>query len=158
MGKKVNGKTEAKAEAKAHGAKAEAKAKAKAPKYAVRAIPLLRHLNLDWVLERPLDESDLAILDAQVSVDNNGTEWASWWLPYKRADGTEVRGIAWGISAPLTGGILILRLYDSGVSKATIKAFGNGKGVLTGAEPVVRALLSRPDIRPWTDEDTAALL
>lgn len=150
MGKKVNGK--------AHGAKAEAKAEAKAPKYAVRALEFLKHLNLDWLLERPLEESDLTILDAQVSADNSGTEWASWWQQYKRADGTPVKGISWGVSAPIAGGFIILRLFDSGEAKAVLRIYGNGKGILTGVEPVVRALMSRPDIQPWTDQDTAALL
>lgn len=161
MGKKVTNKTQTTAKADAVKAQ-EAKAAQKAPKYhQVKARDFLKSLHLEWLLDRGLEPGDLDALRAQVKADKadeDGTEWASWWMPYKRSDGTETPGISWRISAPLTGGILILRLYDSGEVKATIKVYRSGKGLITGSEPVVRALLARPDLPPWTDEDTASLL
>lgn len=125
---------------------------------AVKALEFLKRLNLDWVISRPLEEGDIAILQAQVSTAENGSEWASWWMTYNKADGTPVPGISWGVSAPMTGGFIILRLVESGQVKAILKVWKSGKGTLTGAEPVVKALLNRPDLPAWTDQDTASLL
>lgn len=154
--KKVNDKTQAQAH-EAEAPKTEAKAEAK-PKHAVWALEFLRRQNLEWVLERPLEPGDLTILNAQVRASEGGEEWASWFIPYHKADGSPVKGIVWVASAPLSGGYLVLRLLDSGKAKATLRVWPSGKCLITGSEPVVKALLARPDIRPWTDEDTAALL
>lgn len=159
MGKKVNAAKDKKVNAaKEVQAQTEVKAQeTKAPKHYVKAVQFLKGLRLDWVLEG-LKEGDLDILKAQVSADNSGAEWASWWVPYRKVDGAEVPGISWGVSAPLAGGLLILRLVESGQVKATLKVYRSGKGVLTGSELVVKALMSRPDLPPWTDQDTASML
>ena len=133
----------------------------------VMALEFLRRHGLDWVLERSLEEGDLDMLKASVQAsvqasedgtEEDYTEWASWWMPYTRVDGTPVKGVSWGISAPTTGGFVILRLVENRVVKATLKVWPGGRGLLMGAEPVVKALMGRPDIRPWTDEDLAGLL
>ncbi len=124
----------------------------------VNALNFLKTLNLEWVLNRPLDEGDIDTLKAAVNASDNGAEWASWWLPYTRVDGTPVPGLGWGVSAPMGGGFIILRLVEGGEVKATLKVYSNGKGVLTGSKPIVQALSNRPDLKEWTDEDTAKLL
>lgn len=132
--------------------------KAEETKAEVNALGLLKHLNLAWVLDRPLDEGDVDILKARVTTSEDGEEWAGWISPYTRVDGSIVRGIVWGVSAPMAGGFIILRLIENRVTKATLRVWPTGKGLLTGSTPVVKALLARPEIRPWTDEDTASLL
>lgn len=127
-------------------------------KHQVKALEFLRKLNLEWVLHRPLEPGDLDMLQAQVKASEDGSEWANWWLPYKRVDGTPAPGINWGVSAPVKGGFLTLRLFDSGEAKAVLRCYPSGKGILTGVEPVVQALLARGDLPPWTDEDLASLL
>ena len=124
----------------------------------VNALQFLRSLNLEWLLSRSLEEEDIDILQANVSAARDGSEWASWWLPYTRADGAPVPGISWGVSAPVNGGVLIMRLIEGGEVKATLKIYRTGKGVITGSEPVIMALLARPDLPPWDDKDLAALL
>lgn len=124
----------------------------------VKALEFMRLLDLEWVLDSGLDEGDIAILNAQVTTDKNGHEWVNWFMPYKKVDGAEVPGIGWGISAPIQGRFLILRLVEGREVKATLKVWSSGKGIITGSEPVVKALTSRPDLPPWTDEDTASLL
>jgi hypothetical protein len=140
---------------------AQDKGAKKAPEHKaikVKALDLLKGLNLAWVLDRGLEEGDVDILGAKVYATESGQEWASWVQPYHRADGSPVQGYAWGVSTPLKGGILILRLLGSGRILATLKAWPNGSGVLTGEDPVVKALMARPDIAPWTSEDDASLL
>lgn len=165
MGKKVKqAKAETEVKSAVEAPKTEAKVEGKVTTASVKATEFIRKLHLDWILERNLEPGDLSQLRAQVKAakaaddEDATTEWASWWTPYKRSDGTEAPGISWRISAPLTGGILILRLYDSGELKATIKVYRSGKGIISGSEPVVRALLARPDLPLWTDTDTASLL
>ena len=168
MGKKVKRTKTTEAQqvmqAQVEAPKTEAKVEGKATATAVvKALEFLRKLHLDWVLERNLEPGDLDALRAQVKAvgDEDGkeyTEWASWWMPYTRVDGAPVKGISWGISAPVAGGFIILRLVDNREAKAVLKVYGNGKGILTGSEPVVKALLARPDLPTWTDQDTAALL
>lgn len=155
MAKKTK-RVETKAEVKQVKAQ-EAKTAQKTPKHQVKARDFLKTLNIEWVLDRGLDEGDITILNAKVQADKNGEEWASWLIQYRKPDGTPVKGIAWGISAPVKGGLIVMRLID-GKTRATLKVWPSGKGLITGVEPVVKALLARPDIRPWTDEDTAALL
>jgi len=124
----------------------------------VNALEFLRTMHIDWVLERSLEPGDIDVLKAKVNAGENGTEWASWWMPYVRVDGNTANGIAWGISAPIGGKFIILRLVEHSQVKATLRVYASGKGILTGVEPVVKALLGRGDIKQWTDEDTAALL
>jgi hypothetical protein len=122
----------------------------------VNAMGLLRALNIEWALDG-ISPGDLDIVQAKVSAGNND-EWASWWTPYRRVDGNPVPGISWGVSAPERGGIIILRLVEGGEVKATLKVYRTGKGILAGSPPVIRALLARPDLPIWREEDTAALL
>lgn len=154
---KKNKRVETKAEVKQVKAQ-EAKTAQKTPKHQVKARDFLKTLNIEWVLDRPIEPGDLDMLQAQVKASEDGSEWANWWLSYKRVDGTPAPGINWGASAPVKGGFLTLRLFESGEVKATLKVWPSGKGILTGAEPVVKALLARGDLPPWTDEDLAALL
>jgi hypothetical protein len=123
----------------------------------VYALDFLKKLALDWVLDG-VSEEDIDRLGMRVMPDNNGKEWAGFTMPYYRVDGNPVAGIFWGISAPLTGGVIILRLVEGRNVVATLKVLRNGKGILSGNDAVVKALLNRPDIRMWTPEDTAALL
>jgi hypothetical protein len=123
----------------------------------VNTLEFLRAMHLDWVLERPLEEGDIDHLKAKVVAHDNG-EWVSWWIPYTRIDGAPVKGLSWGASAPAGGRYLVLRLVESGEVKATLRIYSTGKGILTGSEPVVKALLGRKDLRPWSDDDLAALL
>lgn len=162
MAKKVNKDKQVKqAQETEHQVKqakgAEHQGKAQEPRHQVMALEFLKRHGLDWVLERSLEEGDLHVLKAQVAATEDG-EWASWWIPYQRADGIPVKGISWGISAPTTGGFVILRLVENRVVKATLKVWPGGRGLLMGAEPVVKALMGRPDLRPWSDEDLAGLL
>ena len=168
MAKKVK-QVKTNAEGKqAKAQEAEHQVKAQEPRHhQVMALEFLKRHGLDWVLERPLEEGDLDMLKASVQAsvrasedgtEEDYTEWANWWLPYKRVDGTPVKGVSWSISAPTTGGFVILRLVENRVVKATLKVWSGGRGLLMGAEPVVKALMGRPDIRPWTDEDLAGLL
>jgi hypothetical protein len=124
----------------------------------VKALDLLKGLNLAWVLDRGLEDGDISLLDAKVYATDNGTEWASWITPYHRVDGNPVPGYSWGVSAPLGGRILILRLLGGGRVLATLKVWPNGSGLLTGEEPITKALLARPDLREWSLEDDASLL
>lgn len=158
--KKVNDKTQAQAH-EAEAPKTEAKAEAKATATAVvKALEFLRKLHLDWVLERNLEPGDLDALRAQVKTadDENETEWATWWVAYTRADGSPVKGLAWSVSAPMTGGYIILRLIEDRVVKATMRVWPSGKGTIRGVPAIVQALASRPDLPEWTEQDTAALL
>jgi hypothetical protein len=156
MGKKVDTKAKEiqakEAKAEAHEAKAEDKAKAE-----VYALDLLKAIHADWAMNG-LDPEDIDYLGAKVEASEDGTEWASFTAHYHRADGHPVPGYFWGVSAPVNGGIVILRLVANRKVAATLKVWPSGYGILTGPEPVVKALLARPDLRPWTDEDLAALL
>lgn len=135
--------------------KAENTAKARVE---VKALQFLKNLNLDWVLERPLEDGDISTLNAKVNAGENGVEWASWITPYRKIDGKDVPGIAWGISAPITGKFIILRLLESGTAKAKLRVWPSGKGILEGSPEIVKALIGRGDLPAWTDQDTASLL
>ena len=158
--KKVNDKTQAQAH-EAEAPKTEAKVEGKATATAVvKALEFLRKLHLDWVLEREIEPGDLDALRAQVKTadDENETEWATWWVAYTRADGSPVKGLAWSVSAPMTGGYIILRLIEDRIVKATMRVWPSGKGTIRGIPAIVQALASRPDLPEWTEQDTAALL
>lgn len=166
MGKKVR-RTEAEqvqaqeAEAPKTEAKVEGKVTATA---VVKALEFLRKLHLDWVLERAIEPGDLDALRAQVKAqvktadDENVTEWATWWVAYTRADGSPVKGLAWSVSAPMTGGYIILRLIEDRVVKATLRVWPTGKCTIQGIPEIVQALASRPDLPKWSEQDTANLL
>lgn len=132
--------------------------KAEKARVQVKAIQFLKNLSLDWILERPIEDGDVDMLNAEVKSSEDGTEWASWFTQYVKVDGTPVPGISWGISAPTKGGFLILRLLDGGAVKATLRVWPSGKGVLQGTPEIVRALSARPDLPEWSDQDTASLL
>jgi hypothetical protein len=151
----------------AEAPKTEAKVTDKATARAtVKALQFLRKLHLDWVLERPLEEGDLDMLKASVQASVRAskdgteevTEWASWWMPYTRADGSPVKGLAWSVAAPMTGGYIVLRLIEDRAVKATMRVWPSGKGTIRGVPAIVQALASRPDLPEWTDKDLAALL
>ena len=156
--KKVNDKTQAQAH-EAEAPKTEAKVADKATATAtVKALQFLRKLHLDWVLERKLEQGDLDTLRAKVNTGEDGTEWASWWLAYTRADGSPVKGLAWSVAAPMAGGYIVLRLIEDRIVKATVRVWPSGKGTIRGVPAIVQALASRPDLPEWTEQDTAALL
>ena len=150
----------------AEAPKTEAKVEGKVTATAVvKALEFLRKLHLDWVLERAIEPGDLDILRAKVKAhakteddENETEEWATWWMAYTRADGSPVKGLAWSVSAPMTGRYIILRLIEDRVVKATIRVWPTGKGTIQGIPEIVQALASRPDLPKWSDDDTAALL
>jgi hypothetical protein len=141
--------------AKKMGTKAnEVRAKEKGVE--VQAMDFLKNLGLDWIFNG-LEEEDIDRLAAKVTATDSG-EWASFTHPYYRVDGNPVPGLFWGISAPLNGNVVIFRLVEGWKVMAVLKIWPSGKGILTGNETIIRALLGRKDLRPWSDDDTAALL
>ena len=152
MGKKVEqAKVQAQAEVKAEAHEAKAKG------IEVNAMPMLKMLGLDWAFGG-VEENDLDMLKAKVTMDESGTEWVSFITQYRRMDGTPVHGLAWGISLPMVGGFMTLRLLEGGRVLVTIKAWPTGKAILTGEDEIVKALANRPDLPKWTIQDTASLL
>jgi hypothetical protein len=133
----------------------EVKEKAQKP-IEVNAMAMLKALSIDWLFNG-VEENDLNMLNARVTA-NDKTEWVSFWVQYKRVDGTGVPGIAWGVSTPKTGGFIVMRLVEGGKVLATLKVWPSGKGLLTGDPDIVNALASRPDLPAWTAKDTASLL
>jgi hypothetical protein len=160
MGKKTKVQTEVQVQAKEAQAQeavqpTEAKARAE-----VNAMPFIKSLHLEWLWEGTQAEGAniAAIVSGKLYTDVQGREWISWTLTYKRADGTGVPGLIWGVSAPVEGGVIIMRLIEGGQVRATIKAWPTGKALITGEPDIVQALKSRPDLPAWTAKDTAALL
>ncbi len=142
MGKKANQNTAKKTEAKAQKA---------------NVLVFLKNSGLDWLFGG-FGPSDADLVNGDIYAGKDGVEWLSFIIPYTRVDGASVPGLVWGISAPATGGVIIMRLLESGQVMAKIKAFPNGKALIEGHEEIVKVLLGRKDIRPWTAEDVAALL
>jgi hypothetical protein len=142
MGKKTEVKTEVRKENKLQ--------------VEVNAMDFLRGLGLDWIVNG-LEEADIDRLGAKVTMADSG-EWANFTHPYYRVDGKYVPGLFWGISVPIRGGVVILRLVEGNRVRASLKVWPTNKGILEGEEAIIKALLGRKDIKLWTTKDTASLL
>ncbi len=161
MAKKVRKQEKAQEKAREQAqeqVQAQEQAQEQVQEFIVNGTKLINELGLNAIFGADPDEA-AELLNATTRADDNGTEWATAWIPYSRVDGRVVPGLTWAVAWRMDRKItsLVLRLVErGGGAKVTATAYANGKMRIRGA--LAQALVGAWGLKEWGDDDVAALL